>query len=160
MFAVPLISREVINVAVDVLFLQQAFKHRRNLFNGAAGCRRSAVEIRHRLPHGADQLVIAEPDEVIEDDRHVPLGFFDIEGHGQLIANIAVAVADFGKEACLGEPRHRRINQVEIDGLADLQAAHAEYLFRRKPAHVRRFDFSELPTLRRRLLRAGKRYGD
>jgi hypothetical protein len=118
------VGRErVLDGALDLALAQEFFERLLYPVGDAAGLGRGAVEGRELAADGREQLVVGEPDEVVERDGHRPLPLDDLEGQESLVGRPLDLVAEVGEEAGLQQAVGGRLDGVYIHALADLQAA-------------------------------------
>src|SRR5256714_8189292 len=142
----------VLDRALDLALAQEVFERLPDLLCDGPGFGRGAVEGWDFAPDRLLQLLVREPDEVVEGDGHAPGLLDDREGDDGLVGLAMNLVTQILEEAGLQKAVRRRVNVVERDALPRLQAA----LLKR----LRLFDLLkpfelyavELQSLRRALL--------
>ena len=108
--------------ASDLAFVEQALQHAGHVRRHFRVDRQRPVEGRHVLLDGGEQLVVGQPDEVIEDDGHRPPRLLDVERDVQAVAGRDVAIFQAREET---GGRHLLHGVVEIDGVTGWPALRA-----------------------------------
>src|SRR2546423_7864844 len=121
--------RQVFDMSRNVSLLKQALQSFCDSINRAARIRRSAVEDRQFAAYSICQLLIAEPDEVIKDDRESALRLFHLKSHSHLIVVEVITESHTLEDAQAQKLLRRSIKHRHIHMLSDLQTACCNNLF-------------------------------
>src|SRR5579863_10262844 len=100
-----------------------------------------------------EQLLIREPDQIVEVNRNEPIGILNLQVELGSVSRVFKAVLDVPESSGFAKHPGRFLEIVLAHGFADLQPAGRDDFVRRIPLRTRRLDGNKFESRRRQVFR-------